>query len=387
MIKRIAILGSTGSIGTQALEVIEENPEIFRVELLTAYNNAELLVKQAIKFVPNIVVIGNEDKYNLVKDSLRNFPIKVFAGSESIYEAVQLDSIDIVLTAMVGYAGLLPTIKAIEAGKNIALANKETLVVAGELINRIAIENKVNIIPVDSEHSAIFQCLTGENPDWIEKIILTASGGPFRDKSVEFLQNVTKEQALQHPNWCMGDKITIDSASMMNKGLEAIEARWLFGLKPEEIDILIHPQSVIHSMVQFKDGSIKAQMGEPDMRMPIHYALAFPNRLKSDLPRIDFTKTSNLSFEIPDSKKFRNLAISFEVMKKGGNWPCIMNAANEIAVDAFLKGKTGFLDMPAIIENVLEKSAFIKDPVYEDYCSSDAEARSKAQSLIEKKWK
>lgn len=382
MIKKIAILGSTGSIGTQALNVIEKNPDNFSVELLSANNNAELLVKQAIRFVPNIVIIGNKDKYLFVKESLANFPIKVFSGLDSVNDAMELDSIDMVLTAMVGYAGLLPTIKAIEAGKNIALANKETLVVAGQLINKIAIENRVEIIPVDSEHSAIFQCLTGENPDWIEKIILTASGGPFREKSLDFLKTASREEALQHPNWCMGDKITIDSASLMNKGLEAIEAHWLFGLKPEEIEILIHPQSIIHSMVQFKDGSVKAQLGEPDMRMPIHFALSYPDRIFSDLPRLDFAKNSNLTFESPDTKKFRNLAISFEVMRKGGNWPCIMNAANEIAVEAFLKGKTGFLEMSDIIENVLEKSSFIASPVYEDYCNSDAEARSIAKSLI-----
>ncbi len=381
-VRKIAILGSTGSIGTQSLEVIDNNPDRFEVELLSAFNNAELLIQQAIKYVPNIVIIGNEKKYETVKESLADFPVKVFAGIDSLNEAVQLESIDIVLTAMVGYAGLLPTIKAIEAGKIIALANKETLVVAGELINKLAIRNQASIIPVDSEHSAIFQCLMGENPDWIEKIILTASGGPFKDKSLDFLSKASPQQALQHPNWCMGDKITIDSASLMNKGLEAIEAHWLFGLKPDEIEILIHPQSIIHSMVQFKDGSVKAQMGEPDMRMPIHFALAFPERLESDLPRINFAKTPNLTFELPDWKKFRNLAISFEVMKKGGNWPCIMNAANEIAVNAFLQGKTGFLEMSDIIENVLGKSSFVANPVYEDYCASDAEARSLAKGLI-----
>jgi len=382
MSKGIAILGSTGSIGTQSLEVIKDNPDQFTVELLSAHNNAELLVKQAILFVPNTVVITNPDKYEFVKTQLQHFPIKCFAGLESLLDAIQMESIDIVLTAMVGYAGLLPTIKAIEAGKDIALANKETLVVAGNLINKLAIENRVNIIPVDSEHSAIFQCLVGENPDWIEKIILTASGGPFREKSIDFLKTATPQQALNHPNWCMGDKITIDSASLMNKGLEAIEAHWLFGVKPEKIEVVIHPQSVIHSMVQFTDGSIKAQMGEPDMRMPIHYALLFPNRIPSNLPRLDFTKHSNLNFEPPDTKKFRNLAISFEVMKKGGNWPCIMNAANEIVVDSFLNEKTGFLKMPEIIEKVLEKSSFITHPVYDDLCSSDTEARKIAKSLI-----
>ncbi|MCF8381778.1 MAG: 1-deoxy-D-xylulose-5-phosphate reductoisomerase [Bacteroidales bacterium] len=382
MKKGIAILGSTGSIGTQTLQVIDSNPEHFSIELLSAHNNVELLVKQAIQYVPNIVIVTNPDHYTFLKTQLQNFPIKVFAGIDSVVDAIQLESIDIVLTAMVGYAGLLPTIKAIEAGKNIALANKETLVVAGSLINKLAIENRVNIIPVDSEHSAIFQCLTGENPDWIEKIILTASGGPFRGKSMDFLKNVSPEQALQHPNWCMGNKITIDSASLMNKGLEAIEAKWLFGLKPEEIEIVVHPQSIIHSMVQFKDGSVKAQMGEPDMRMPIHYALAFPERLPSTLPRLDFTKCSNLTFEAPDPKKFRNLAISFEAMKKGGNWPCLMNAANEIVVDAFLKGKAGFLEMPEIIEKVLVGSSYLAHPNYDDLKQSDSEARLIAKSLI-----
>ncbi len=382
MSKGIAILGSTGSIGTQSLDVISKNSDQYTVELLSAHNNAELLVKQAVLHMPNMVVVTNPDKYEFVRAKLQHLPIKVFAGIESIFDAVQLDSIDIVITAMVGYAGLLPTIKAIEAGKNIALANKETLVVAGSLINKLAAENRVNIIPVDSEHSAIFQCLTGENPDWIEKIILTASGGPFRDKSIDFLKTVSPKQALKHPNWNMGDKITIDSASLMNKGLEAIEAYWLFGVKPEEIEVVIHPQSIIHSMVQFNDGSIKAQMGEPDMRMPIHYALSFPKRIVSDLPRMDFTKHSNLNFERPDTKKFRNLAISFEVMKKGGNWPCIMNAANEVVVESFLKEKIGFLQMPEIIEKVLEKSSFITHPVYEDLCSSDAEARIITKSII-----
>ena len=380
--KGIAILGSTGSIGTQTLEVIADNPQQFTVELLSAHNNKELLVKQAIKYVPNIVIVTNKDNYEFVKVQLQKFPIKVFAGIESVVDAMQLESIDIVLTAMVGYAGLLPTIKAIEAGKNIALANKETLVVAGSLINKLTQEKRVKIIPVDSEHSAIFQCLVGENPDWIEKIILTASGGPFRGKSIDFLKDVGPEQALNHPNWCMGNKITIDSATLMNKGLEAIEAKWLFGVEPEEIEIIIHPQSVIHSMVQFKDGSVKAQMGEPDMHMPIHYALSFPERLPSSLPRLDFTKYSNLSFEAPDPKIFRNLAISFEVMKKGGNWACIMNAANEVVVEAFLKGKTGFLQMPEIIENVLVKSTFLSEPTYDDLRQSDSEARIIAKSLI-----
>ncbi|HYW96803.1 MAG TPA: 1-deoxy-D-xylulose-5-phosphate reductoisomerase [Bacteroidales bacterium] len=382
MKRRIAILGSTGSIGTQAIEVIEHHPDLFSVEVLTAYNNAELLVRQAISLVPNIVVIGNEEKYEFVKAQLENFPVKVFAGLKSIAEVVELDSIDMVLTAMVGYAGLLPTLNALRAGKAIALANKETKVVAGELVNKLAAEKNVPVIPVDSEHSAIFQCLTGEAHPGIEKIILTASGGPFLDKSFEDLGAVTRKEALDHPNWCMGDKITIDSASMMNKGLEAIEARWLFNLRPDQIDVVIHPQSVIHSMVQFIDGSVKAQMGVPDMRMPIQYALGYPHRLKSDFPRLDFTQFSKLTFETPDTKKFRNLAISLEVMKKGGNLPCVMNAANEVVVDAFLNEKVGFLEMPSLIEQVLGKTVFLKNPTYEDYCSSDSEAREIAKQLI-----
>lgn len=382
MKKGIAILGSTGSIGTQTLEVIADNQDRFSVEVLTANDNAELLVKQAMQHVPNIVVIGNKDKYEFVKENLENFPVKVFAGSSSISDVVSLDSIDTVVTAMVGYAGLFPTIKALEAGKNIALANKETLVVAGKLVRRLSMENRAIIIPVDSEHSAIYQCLIGEDLQKIEKIILTASGGPFRSKSLEEIKNATVADALDHPNWCMGDKITIDSASLMNKGLEAIEAHWLFDLKPEEIEVVIHPQSIIHSMVQFIDGSVKAQMGPPDMRMPIQYALAFPERIASDLPRLDLSEMVNLTFEPPDLKKFRNLAISFEVMKKGGNWPCVMNAANEIAVDAFLKEKIGFLEMSGVIEEVLGKSSFIQNPGYDDLCESDTEARLLAEKII-----
>ncbi len=382
MKRNVAILGSTGSIGTQAIEVIEKNTEHFSVEVLTAYNNAELLVRQAISLVPNFVVIGNESKYEFVKEQLQHFPVKVFAGLKSIADIVEMDSIDIVLTAMVGYAGLLPTLNAIKAGKAIALANKETMVVAGELVNSLARENKVPVIPVDSEHSAIFQCLKGEDPGGIEKIILTASGGPFLHKSYEELMTVTREEALNHPRWCMGDKITIDSASMMNKGLEAIEARWLFNLRPDQIEVVIHPQSIIHSMVEFVDGSVKAQMGVPDMKLPIQFALAYPHRLKSDFPRLNFGSLSNLTFESPDIKKFRNLAISLEVMRKGGNSPCVMNAANEMAVDAFLKGRIGFLRMPEIIEQVLGKTVFIKNPSYEDYCRSDSEAREEAKKLI-----
>ncbi len=380
--KKIAILGSTGSIGKQAIEIINQYPELFTAEVLTAFNNAELLVKQAIQLVPNIVVIGNPDKYDFVKDQLSNFPVKVFAGLKSIADVAEMDSVDMVLTAMVGFAGLLPTLKAIGAGKTIALANKETMVVAGELISRLAVKNKVKILPVDSEHSAIFQCLAGEKIEELEKIILTASGGPFRTKSMDFLKNAGRSDALNHPNWCMGDKISIDSASLMNKGLEAIEARWLFGVKPDAIEVLVHPQSIIHSMVRFTDGSIKAQMSLPDMRMPIQYAFTYPNRIKSELPRLDFNKCANLTFEAPDPKKFRNLAISFEVMKKGGNAPCIMNAANEIVVEAFLREKIKFLDMPEIIEKVLINQHFINEPGYEDYLTSDAEARKYAKQLI-----
>jgi len=383
MPKGIAILGSTGSIGTQALEVIQAHPDLFSVEVLTAYNNAELLVKQALQFVPNMVVIGNEARYEFVKEQLKNLPVKVFAGLPSVSEVVQFDSIDTVLTAMVGYVGLHPTLAAVRAGKTIALANKETMVVAGELVNRLAAEHRAAIIPVDSEHSAIFQCLTGEMHKSVEKLILTASGGPFRDKPIEFIKTAGSADALKHPNWCMGDKITIDSASMMNKGLEAIEARWLFNFRPDQIDVVIHPQSIIHSMVQFIDGSVKAQMSLPDMRMPIQYALAWPERIRSDFRRMDFSFTNNLSFEPPDTKKFRNLAISFDVMKKGGNWPCIMNAANEVVVDAFLKNQIGFYQMSDVIEEVLVKSGYIGNPSYEDYCNSDAEARFIAKNLIE----
>jgi 1-deoxy-D-xylulose-5-phosphate reductoisomerase len=383
MKKRIAILGSTGSIGCQAIEVIAANPGIFEIEVLTAYNNAELLIKQAIKYVPNAVVIGNEEKYALVKESLSNFPIKVYSGLDALNQVVSMDTIDMVLTAMVGYSGLVPTLSAINSGKNIALANKETMVVAGELIRKLAIEKKVNIIPVDSEHSAIFQCLTGEDHNVVEKLILTASGGPFREKSDEFVRNASREQALNHPNWCMGDKITIDSATMMNKGLEVIEARWLFDVPRDRIEVLIHPQSIIHSMVQFEDGSVKAQMGLPDMRLPILYAFGFPDRIKSDFPRLNFLEHPNLSFERPDTKKFRNLAIAFEALDKGGNWPCIMNAANEISVNAFLCERIGFMEMSDIIEQVLYKSGFIQNPNLEDLRLSDKEARILANQLID----
>ncbi len=382
MKKRIAILGSTGSIGTQALEVVADHPEFFEIKMLTANNNAELLIKQAIRYAPEIVIIANKDKYHFVKENLSGFPVSVYAGPDEIVNMTAYEEVDIILTAMVGYAGLLPTLNAIKAGKDIALANKETMVVAGELVKSLANQRGINIIPVDSEHSAIFQCLMGEDQNLPEKIILTASGGPFRNASMEFLKNVTRDDALKHPNWCMGDKITIDSASLMNKGLEVIEARWLFNLKPEQIEVIIHPQSIIHSMVQFPDGSVKAQLGLPDMRGPILYAFTWPLRIKSAFPRLNFNECANLSFEEPDLKKFRNLAISFEVMKIGGNMPCVMNAANEKAVEAFLNNRLGFMEIPAIIEQVLEKSGYIKEPSLEDYEKSDMEARRITNELI-----
>jgi len=380
--RKIAILGSTGSIGTQALEVIKANEDIFEVEVLTAQNNADLLIEQSLTFKPNCVVIGNDDLYDKVHSALDNAGIKVYAGAKALESVVQMDSIDIVLTSMVGYAGLLPTIKAIEAGKHIALANKETLVVAGELITKLAEEKGVNIYPVDSEHSAIFQCLVGEFHNPIEKIILTASGGPFRGKKREDLAKVTKVQALKHPNWVMGAKITIDSASLMNKGLEVIEAKWLFGLKASQIEVVVHPQSIIHSLVQFEDGSMKAQMGLPDMKLPIQFALGFPNRIKSDFPRFDFTKYPSLTFEQPDTETFRNLQLAFEAMDKGGNLPCIMNAANEIAVEAFLQDKIGFLEMSDLIENCMSKVDFIQKPSIDDYIQTDQATRRLAQTLV-----
>ncbi|NBA74828.1 1-deoxy-D-xylulose-5-phosphate reductoisomerase [Emticicia sp. ODNR4P] len=373
--RNIAILGSTGSIGTQALEVIQANPTIFEVEVLTAQSNAQLLIEQAIAFRPNCVVIGNESLYSQVFDALDPHGIKVYAGAQALESVVQMEAIDMVLTSMVGYAGLLPTIKAIEAGKHIALANKETLVVAGELITALAQQKGVNIYPVDSEHSAIFQCLVGEFHNPIEKIILTASGGPFRGKKREELANVTKAQALKHPNWVMGAKITIDSASLMNKGLEVIEAKWLFNLNASQIDVVVHPQSIIHSLVQFEDGSIKAQMGLPDMKLPIQFALGFPNRLKSDFPRFDFINYPNLTFEQPDKETFRNLQLAFDAMAQGGNMPCILNAANEIAVAAFLEDKIGFLQMSDLIETCMAKVPFIKHPTLDDYIQTDAATR------------
>jgi len=382
LIRHIAILGSTGSIGRQTLEVIKAHPENFVVELLTANGNADLLIQQAKEFRPNTVVIADELKWHFVREALKELPIKVFAGVDAITQSVKMDEIDIVLTALVGYAGLKPTLEAIRAGKQIALANKETLVVAGELITSTAKEKGVNIYPVDSEHSAIFQCMTGEWNNAIEKIYLTASGGPFRGKDKNFLSAVKKEQALKHPNWDMGAKITIDSATLMNKGLEMIEAKWLFGLKPEQIDVIIHPQSIIHSIVQFEDGSMKAQMGLPDMKMPIQYALSYPQRLKSDFRRFDFANYSSLTFEKPDIDTFRNLALATEAMKRGGNMPCIINAANEIMVAAFLRDQVGFLEMSDMIEGCMRKVSFISQPSYEDYVETDNETRKRATEFL-----
>lgn len=379
--KTIAILGSTGSIGTQALEVVEANPDHFEVEVLTAGNNADLLIEQAMAFDPNVVVIGNEALYQKVFDALDPKGIKVYTGERALEQVVQMDTIDIVLTALVGYAGLAPTIKAIEAGKHIALANKETLVVAGELITTLAKEKGVNIYPVDSEHSAIFQCLVGEFHNPIEKIILTASGGPFRGKSKEELLTVTKRQALKHPNWDMGAKITIDSASLMNKGLEVIEAKWLFGLKAEQIEVIVHPQSIVHSLVQFEDGSMKAQMGLPDMKLPIQFAMTYPDRLKSTFPRFNFLDYPSLTFEQPDMDTFRNLNLAFEALAKGGNMPCILNAANEIAVDKFLNDQIGFLEMSDLVEHSMQKISFIEHPSYEDYVQTDYETRQLAKAF------
>lgn len=377
--KQIAILGSTGSIGTQALDVIEANPHLFEVSVLTAQNNVDLLIKQALKFKPQAVVIGKETAYEELKQALSNTSIDVFAGAKALEEVVQYPSIDIVLTALVGYAGLLPTVKAIEAGKDIALANKETLVVAGALIMPLAERFGVKILPVDSEHSAIFQCLVGENYQEIEKIILTASGGPFRGYSIDQLQKVTKEQALKHPNWSMGAKITIDSASLMNKGLEVIEAKWLFGTEANQIEVVVHPQSIIHSLVQFTDGSMKAQMGLPDMKLPIQYALAYPNRISSDFPRFNFANYPSLHFEQPDMSTFRNLALAFEALNKGGNMACMLNAANEIAVELFLQDKISFLQIAELNEFCMQKGTFIAHPTLEDYVRTDEEVRGIAR--------
>ena len=385
MKKSIAILGSTGSIGKQALDVIASHPDHFSVEVLTSNSRSELLIEQSIKFRPNAVVIGDETKYASVKAALEKFPIKVFAGEDSLSQVMQMESIDMVLTAVVGFAGLKPTLAAVKAGKQIALANKETLVVAGELVTGLAKEKGVNIYPVDSEHSAIFQCLAGEWNNPIEKIYLTASGGPFRGKDKAFLSTVKKEQALKHPNWDMGAKITIDSASMMNKGLEMIEAKWLFNLRPDQIDVIIHPQSIIHSIVQFQDGSMKAQMGLPDMKLPIQYALGYPQRMKSTFPRFDFAKYASLTFEKPDAEAFRNLALSAQALERGGNLPCILNAANEIAVAAFLKDQVGFNEMSEVIEECMNKIEFILHPTLENYLETDRETRIKANEWIERR--
>lgn len=380
--KKIAILGSTGSIGTQALEVVREQAGRLQVEVLTANSNADLLIAQAMEFQPNHVVIADEQHYLKVKDALQPHDIKVFAGNKAIEEIMEISSAEMVLTAMVGYSGLKPTISAIKSGKQIALANKETLVVAGDLITQLVAQHRVSLIPVDSEHSAIFQCLVGEHEQSVDKIILTASGGPFRGKKRHDLTGITKAQALKHPNWTMGAKITIDSATLMNKGLEVIEAKWLFGLKPEQIDVVVHPQSIIHSMVEFNDGSIKAQMGLPDMKLPIHYACFFPERVKTQFPRMSFKEINHLTFEEPDKETFRNLALAYEAMDKGGNLPCILNAANEIAVAGFLQDKIGFLEIAELNERCMQQVKFIASPSLEDYVATDEETRALALSLI-----
>ncbi|WP_071145561.1 1-deoxy-D-xylulose-5-phosphate reductoisomerase [Bacteroides ihuae] len=380
--KQIAILGSTGSIGSQALQVIAEHPNLYEVYALTANNKVEQLIAQARKFCPEAVVIANESKYAILKEALADLPIKVYAGAEALCQIVESGPIDIVLSAMVGSAGLKPTMKAICAGKAIALANKETLVVAGELINELAQQYRTPILPVDSEHSAIFQCLAGEMGNPIEKIILTASGGPFRCSTLDHLSTVKKEQALKHPNWEMGAKITIDSASMMNKGFEVIEAKWLFGVKPEQIEVVVHPQSVIHSMVQFEDGAVKAQLGMPDMRLPIQYAFSYPDRIHSSFERLDFTKCVNLTFEQPDTTRFRNLALAYEAMGRGGNMPCILNAANEIVVAAFLRDEISFLGMSDVIEKAMSRVSFVKTPMLDDYMATDSETRCMVREMI-----
>ena len=380
--KRIAIFGSTGSIGTQSLEVIRANSHLFEVEILTAQTNDELLITQALEFRPNAVVIGDDTKYQKLKDALSSTDIKVFAGEDALVEVADFDTYDMMIAGIVGFAGLKPTLKAVEKGKSVGLANKETLVVAGDIVMQKAIEKRVPIIPVDSEHSAIFQCLVGEARNPIEKVILTASGGPFLGKKPNFLVNVKRDHALQHPNWSMGAKISIDSATLMNKGLEMIEAKWLFNLRPDQIEVVIHPQSIIHSMVQFEDGSVKAQMGLPDMKLPIQYAMAFPGRIKNDFPRLNFRKYPALNFEEPDVKTFRNLSLAIEALNKAGNMPCILNAANEIAVWAFLRNRIGFLDMTAMVEKTMENVTFIEKPTLQEYFESDGEARNFAASLI-----
>ena len=380
--RRIAIFGSTGSIGTQALDVIADNPELFTAEILTAQSNDELLISQALKFNPNLVVIGEEKKYKKVQEALAGTDIKVFAGERALEEAAAMDCYDLMLAAIVGYAGLKPTLQAIRNRKAVALANKETLVVAGDIVMALAVENRVPIIPVDSEHSAIFQCLVGESRNKIEKVVLTASGGPFLGRKPNYLVNVKREHALQHPNWSMGAKISIDSATLMNKGLEMIEAKWLFNLQPSQIQVVVHPQSIIHSMVQFEDGSMKAQMGLPDMKLPIQYGMAFPHRIPNQFPRLDFKKYSTLTFEEPDLRTFRNLGLAMEALEKGGNLPAIMNAANEIAVYAFLRNRVNFLDMTDVIEKTMQKIPFVAEPTLEEYFESDGAARSYAADII-----
>lgn len=381
-IKRIALFGSTGSIGKQALEVMAAHPDKFSVEVLTANHNTDLLIQQALQFQPNIVVIASEDKYPKVKEALAQTDIKVFAGEKALEEVAAMDIYDLMVAAIVGYAGLKPTLNAIRAGKAIALANKETLVVAGDIVMRNAVERRVPVIPVDSEHSAIFQCLVGEMRNPIEKVILTASGGPFLGRKPNYLLNVRREHALQHPNWNMGAKISVDSATLMNKGLEMIEAKWLFNLRPDQIQTIVHPQSIVHSMVQFEDGSIKAQLGIPDMKLPIQYALAFPKRIANSFPRLDFRKITSLTFEEPDYRTFRNLGLAIEALKKGGNLPCVLNAANEIAVYAFLRNRIGFMDMTDIIEKTMQKVSFLQQPSLDDYFESDGEARHYAADMI-----
>jgi 1-deoxy-D-xylulose-5-phosphate reductoisomerase len=382
MKKRIAIFGSTGSIGTQALDVISSHPTLFSAEILTAQNNEDLLIEQAFKYKPKIVVIGDDNKYQKVKDALSVTSIKVLGGEDALTEAAAVEDYDMMIAAIVGFAGLKPTLVAIETGRSVGLANKETLVVAGDIVMHKAVENTAPVIPIDSEHSAIFQCLVGETRNKIEKVILTASGGPFLGKKPNFLVNVKRDHALQHPNWSMGAKITIDSATLMNKGLEMIEAKWLFNLEPDQVQVLVHPQSIIHSIVQFEDGSMKAQMGLPDMKLPIQYALAFPHRLPSNFPRYDFRKPNQLTFEEPDIKTFRNLGLAIDALFKGGNLPCVLNAANEIAVYAFLRNRIGFLDMTDVIEKTMEKISYIEKPTLDEYFDSDGEARNYAASLI-----
>ncbi|MDA3929143.1 MAG: 1-deoxy-D-xylulose-5-phosphate reductoisomerase [Prolixibacteraceae bacterium] len=384
MKKRLAILGSTGSIGTQVLDVVDANPELFSVEILTAYNNVDLLIQQALKYKPKTVVIANEENYDIVSDALDIKGIEVFSGELALQQVVQSDTVDMVLAAMVGYAGLLPVISAIKAKKEIALANKETLVVAGDLMTRLCKEYGVKLLPVDSEHSAIFQCLVGEQQSELDKIILTCSGGPFRGFTKKNLEKVTRKEALDHPNWDMGAKITIDSATLMNKGFEVIEAKWLFDLKVSQIDVVVHPQSIIHSLVQFTDGSLKAQIGLPDMRLPIHYAMCYPNRVKNNFPRFNFLDYPELTFSAPDTEIFRNLALDYEALEKGGNVACIINAANEVVVKAFLEKKVGFLQMSDVIEQTMQKIAFIPHPSINDYITTDKEARCKADELVGK---